>query len=462
MADLQPNMEPTEGVITYPSGNTAVVACKQAAGYVVTFMSDSKNSQILASFDSKGVGGVNYPNGRPWLVVTESGYTLSDKKGNVVERIKFPRTSQEVITLEPTECISVRFTNRQSIVAVFSRPECRHEWQCGEALRRTEAPYTAKVVGTKEGGRLELDVAAIRQRQQAVGSVYVPPGPHRTETERPGIGSLKKALRNLDPASDLSATVSELRNLDTRLGYIETLPRVLYGTARSASAGTLARGTIGSSGGGSGGNLGATTASLVMGSSGRMVLEDYGSPELSKTQRRFASSLRGLDPEKVRHKARRAKLPWMRLRDLDSAVWGATAPGDTLQVLCVLADWNPVCAKVEAVLEAAHGALVEEAAARSGCEAARVKMWKVDASEGNLLQDRYGFKTVPMLLMFYEGKLVAATNNVRTEAQARDAALGALMRGRKREVLPEGWRFGTGADNSLLDYLKPSTVLREL
>lgn len=32
------------------------------------------------------------------LVVTESGYTLSDKKGNVVERIKFPRTSQEVIS----------------------------------------------------------------------------------------------------------------------------------------------------------------------------------------------------------------------------------------------------------------------------------------------------------------------------------------------------------------------------
>ncbi|PNW80556.1 hypothetical protein CHLRE_07g322550v5 [Chlamydomonas reinhardtii] len=449
-------MEPTEGIIHYPSGNIAVVACKQAAGFVVTFMSDSKNSQILASFDSKGVGGVNYLNGRPWLVVTESGYTLSDKKGNVVERIKFPRTSQEVISLDVTECISVRFTNRQNIIAVFAGPEGRHEWQCGEALRRTEAPYTSKVLGTKEGGRLELDVAAIRQRQQAVGSVYVPPGPHRTETERPGVGSLRKALRNLDPASDLSATVSELRNLDTRLGYIDTLPRVLYGTARSASAGTLARGTAG----GGGGSLGTT--SLVMGSSGRLVLDDYGSPELSKTQRRFASSLRGVDADKIRHKARRAKLPWMRLKDLDTAVFGPTAPGDTLQVLCVLADWNPVCAKVEAQLEAANGALAEEAAARSGSEAARIKMWKVDASEGNLLQDRYGFRTVPMLLLFYEGRLVAATNNIRTEAQAREAALGALVRGRKKEVLPEGWRFGTGADNSLLDYLRPNTVLREL
>lgn len=71
---------------------------------------------------------------------------------------------------------------------------------------------------------------------------------------------------------------------------------------------------------------------------------------------------------------RRAKLPWMRLKDLDTAVFGPTAPGDTLQVLCVLADWNPVCAKVEAQLEAANGALAEEAAARSGSEAARIKV----------------------------------------------------------------------------------------
>ena len=44
----------------------------------------------------------------------------------------------------------MRFTNRQNIIAVFAGPEGRHEWQCGEALRRTEAPYTSKVLGTKE------------------------------------------------------------------------------------------------------------------------------------------------------------------------------------------------------------------------------------------------------------------------------------------------------------------------
>ena len=113
-----------DGMCFYPSGNIAVVVCKQASGAIITFMSDHKDSQVgagacphgattqprqplgrtgaalrgrgggsvadwhatllscalmgqamnllhvhaqvLACFDSHGVGGVNYPNGKPW------------------------------------------------------------------------------------------------------------------------------------------------------------------------------------------------------------------------------------------------------------------------------------------------------------------------------------------------------------------------------------------------------------
>ncbi|KXZ56261.1 hypothetical protein GPECTOR_1g228 [Gonium pectorale] len=257
------------------------------------------------------------------------------------------------------------------------------------------------------------------------------------ETERPGVGSLKKSLRRLDGSSPLSSTVSELRALDSRLSSIASLPRVLYGTARSASAGAL---------------LGSTLGSLP---------EDYGKPELSQTQQKLASTMRASE-QRPRYKAKRVKLPWMRLKDVDGQVVGPGAPSDTLVVLCVLADWNPVCARVEAALEAAHGGFCEEQQQRSGSEAARIKMYKLDASEGNTLQDRYGFRTVPMLLMFFEGRLVAATNAVRGEGQAREAALAALVRGRKRDFLPEGFRFAAGADNTLLEYIRPHTVLREL
>lgn len=69
-----------------------------------------------------------------------------------------------------------------------------HPTQCGEKLRRTE-PYTNKVTNRRPNGKLDLDVEAIRQRQKDVeasgglsGSLYVPPGPHRFQTEHPGLG----------------------------------------------------------------------------------------------------------------------------------------------------------------------------------------------------------------------------------------------------------------------------------
>lgn len=182
-----------DGCVFYPSGNIAVVVCKQEAGHIITFFSDSKDSQVggylawldpslcnacthgvprkeadeaatgrhvhlqvLASFDNLGIGGVNYGSGRPWyvpepsllacdgtianptagrlgacalpatreshirmhkqgcsraagacawlraracrLVVTPDGYSVSSRKGDIVERGKWPRKSEEPIT----------------------------------------------------------------------------------------------------------------------------------------------------------------------------------------------------------------------------------------------------------------------------------------------------------------------------------------------------------------------------
>ncbi|KAG2493253.1 hypothetical protein HYH03_008391 [Edaphochlamys debaryana] len=441
-----------EGMVYYPSGQVAAVVAKQGLGRIVTLFSDSPNSTILVNFDVDGVGGANYPNGKPWLVVTPSSYSLSDRKGNIVERGKFPRTSQEELRLEVTECITVRFLSRQAITVAFSAGDCQLEWACGETPRRAEGPYTAKVLGRLPDGRLELDVGSIRQRQAAIGSVYVPAGPHAKETDRPGLGSLRRALRSLDPACAVASTVEGLRSLDCRLSCIEVLPKpVLYGTSRSASANNL----LGS------GAAGSPAATL--GPNGKWTLDDYGAPPLSAAQRRFASTMRSVDysGRGKAYKAKRLKLPWMRLPDVQQQVYGDPLP-DTLMMLVVLADWNPVCRTVEAVAEAANGQLREEAASKSGGEAAHVKMYRLDASEGNTLQDRYGFRTVPMFLCFYEGRLVAASNNVRAPGDAVALGVGALTRGRKGEFLPEGFRFGPGQDNTLLEYIRPGTILREL
>jgi hypothetical protein len=78
-------------------------------------------------------------------------------------------------------------------------------------------------------------------------------------------------------------------------------------------------------------------------------------------------------------------------------------------------------------------------------------MYKVDGSESCELQQRYGFRSIPMFLMFYQGRLVSAGNNIRSRDEFLQAAAAGLAAGRRRDFLPEGFRFGAGGDNAMLD-----------
>ena len=79
-----------------------------------------------------------------------------------------------------------------------------------------------------------------------------------------------------------------------------------------------------------------------------------------------------------------------------------------------------------------------------------LQLYKVDGSENRELQKRYGFRTVPMFLMYYQGQLVSAGNELRTAEELLAAAAGGLAKGRQGLVLPEGFSF-QGKDNTLLD-----------
>ena len=58
------------------------------------------------------------------------------------------------------------------------------------------------------------------------------------------------------------------------------------------------------------------------------------------------------------------------------------------------------------------------------------QMYRMDASEGSTLQKKYGFRTIPMLLMFFEGRLVEATNApgsapaIKVSLDLKDSRLG--------------------------------------
>jgi hypothetical protein len=77
----------------------------------------------------------------------------------------------------------------------------------------------------------------------------------------------------------------------------------------------------------------------------------------------------------VRALSRRAKLPLLSVEQAHARFMGPGAPKDVLAMLCVLGDWNPVCARLETQqLQAGLWELKQEAAANSGSDAAHIQV----------------------------------------------------------------------------------------
>lgn len=411
-----------DGMVFYPSGNIAVIVCFNPEGQLVTFMSDSLNSQVLANFDYRGVGSCNYPNGKPWLVVSVDGYTLSDRKGFIVERGSFPRTALTPIRLELSDCLTITFVDRQNITADFRCEDVAKTFQCGEQLRRSES-YLNKVTSRTVTGKLELDTDAIRRRQREIGSVYVPKGPHHQVTVQYGTGTLKTLLKTIPQESQILKTINDLEESRARVSLVNTLPKHIYGAVRSKSAGSIAD------------------------------IPDFGSPPMSSIQKQFKPTMRRPDYSRSRYKGKRSALRRLNFKELQAELLGEAAPQDMLRVVVVLADWAPLSHRAEAALQEAIWEFELQAADDSSCAGAFIQGYKMDASESNELQRKYKFRFVPMFFMYHSGKLVYASNNMRNKEEVMKCAVEALTSGRRKDFLPDDFTFGA-RDNVMLDYIK--------
>ena len=63
------------------------------------------------------------------------------------------------------------------------------------------------------------------------------------------------------------------------------------------------------------------------------------------------------------------------------------------------------------------------------------------------------------LLMFYEGRLVSATNSPGSSSQIKASALEALGLGRKGQYLAEGFSFSGRCDDTSLDYINAAWTI---
>ena len=134
-------------------------------------------------------------------------------------------------------------------------------------------------------------------------------------------------------------------------------------------------------------------------------------------------------------------------------------PAGMLTVVCCLAGWLPQCRRVEPVLEQLNGEVLAkegDVAGGGGASSARpeYQLTKVDMSESRFLRDRHNINTLPMYLMYYNGRLAYASNTLNgygtskedLVAQVRETT-NAAQRG---AFLPDDFRFGS-TDNRMVD-----------
>eukprot|EP00879_Flechtneria_rotunda_P016098 GHRR01016839.1.p1 GENE.GHRR01016839.1~~GHRR01016839.1.p1 ORF type:complete len:429 (+),score=176.18 GHRR01016839.1:945-2231(+) len=417
-------------------------------------MADKDAFQVLATFDTEGVGSVNYPQGNPWLVTGKDGWILCSRQGTIELRGSWPGAPKEPIMCQVSPELTVTFTSKFNIVAVLTCADLSKQFQVGEYRRRPDS-YLDNVLSKDAEGRLQLDVESIRQRLQTVGSVYTPPGPHHFLTPQPGLGNLKSLVQQMAPDSIIRATISELDRGQQRIAGLTTFKQPSYGSSRASSS------RCGSKPGSSRTASGAIGSSSNTSNGDSAAAEDapYGSPQLTPAQQKLAEKLKRAEVTKPKYTARRQRLTLISVKQL-AKLLGPDCPQDTLCAVAVLASWNPVCTKLEHYqLEAAQWELQQEAAgsgessssnSMQQSDAARIQLYKVDGSESRDLQQQYGFRTVPMFLMFYRGKLVSAGNSIRTKDEFKEAAFAALAAGRRKEFLPDG-AINTKGDFAVLD-----------
>ena len=395
-------MEAEEGdqTVLYPIGAIAATRSSVRGDKITTIF--SPKGRLLLLFNEKGVGSAHHNSTKPWLVTTEQGYSITSEEGNIIEKGSWPRNKAgNTAILEINKYVTVAFNGRQDILATLRIGEVKKSFQCGEQLRRPDA-------------QLNLDVTSIRARQKASGpsgSVYVAPGPHHLKSTAPG------------SQSPVSSTVQQLSLLDSRLSSID-----LWGGGSGKSISLLS-------------TLSATSTLTRK----KQLPEDFGLPEMSETMIKM-----GQRPKPHVHKAGRKSLPWLSQAE---AAKGGEGTRNELIVCFYTADWNPVCAKLEAQVQAAFSQVADDPTRSS-----YIKFVKVSASERNLFKSKYAVRSVPFFFFYYEGQLVESTNNLRMASEIRDLAVEALAKGRKKQFLPETFSFANRLDNSLLDGISQSML----
>ncbi|KAG8459206.1 hypothetical protein KFE25_005717 [Diacronema lutheri] len=427
----------------YASGRLALFENRMYAGKYYWLYADNERNTVLCQFDPLGQGHACFPNGKLRLTSTKAGGTHIDEAGSVLTSWTDAKPLRgEGVSFALNGAATFSFRTRYNIQLKLTLGGRAFEFELGEQLAHAATNYALSKVGTHslgpERGKAILDLSALNRSTGKATDVSLGKKTRLTEADLT-IAALHPILRDADEVrlrvqGMLAQPWIDASLLPSRSFGPATDPRTFETSMDDARWAAF---------------LGKTPAS------------DYAPLPVSAVLRSASGRYRT---------GAGAKSARVRLRLIDAASYdefvGRGVAHDALLVVCCLAAWLPQSNRAEQWLEALNGELAAERAAApsgradgggGGGGGVPFVLAKFDMSQSRLLKERHNIHTIPMYLMYYNGRLAYASNVLNGYGASAEDLRAQVAETRAQaqagNFLPDGFRFGK-TDNALMEDMR--------
>lgn len=411
------------GIVHYPDGRIAVnvvAADGIPPGLFTTFFKAKGRKDVIGSWNAVGVGSCMYKNNKVCLSTTDAGGTYYDEQGDLVRMWTWEkRPLLEPIEFALNDFIFLQVVNQKEITATFRSGSNTVAFRLGKVMRRSDT-YLDKITGVGTGderGKFTLDVTKCRESLA------------KTQVLRDSFKAAK-VDPNM-PKPGLDPRVIELANNPSKVttkAIRDQISVIMTITTENA------------------GNLHALSyIEHEIGEDGRRRPAKTEGPDLSsgsyKLQQKLAKGWKcvhpGNNPNSEPKRApvlmggrfetctrfavyftKKMKLPAIKSAEYDAFL--AKAPKTQAVLIACISAASPLASnKALAMLEDCNGLVWErfggmvDMKTRVFTKSVRdlpYSFAQFDIAESRLLATRHNIKSVPMFLIYYNSRLVYASN----------------------------------------------------
>jgi len=416
------------GIVHYPDGRIAVNVVAGDGippGLFTTFFKATGRKDVIGSWNAVGVGSCMYKNNKVCLSTTDAGGTYYDERGDLVRMWTWDkRPLVEAIQVALNDFIFLQVVNQKEVTATFRSGSNQIVFRLGKVMRRSDT-YLDKITGVGTGderGKFTLDVTKCREALA------------KTQVLRDSFKAAK-VNPNMPKAGALDPRVIEMANNPQKVttkAIREQIAVIMTITTENA------------------GNLHALSyIEHEIGEDGRRRPAKTEGPDVTsgsyKLQQKMAKGWKCIQPrDDPDSEPKRAPVLMggrfetctrfavyftkkVKLRVIKSAEYDAflakVPKTQAVLIVCISAASPLASNKAVAMLEDCNGMIWErfggmvDMKTRECTKSAKDLPYAIaqfDIAESRLLATRHNIKSVPMFLIYFNSRLVYASNTFTT------------------------------------------------